>query len=112
MPTDLSTPSGSPFVVQIDRSEASQGRWVVDAAIRVEPRAHAAASNDDRSNDDRGSVSVPYSLRRVYQLHPAPPALPRKVLVNDTKQLEKENEMVFNMTPLENIRWPFMLELP
>ena len=54
-------------VAPVDRSAAAAGRWVVDARINPEP----------------GS-SAPFSLRRVYQLEPAPPALPRKVLINDT----------------------------
>jgi hypothetical protein len=46
--------------VTVDWSEANAGRWVVRAQTPT------------------------YALRRVFQLDPAPPMLPRKVLVNDT----------------------------
>jgi hypothetical protein len=47
--------------VTVDRSQAAQGRWVVAT-----------------------SIAGLFTVRRVFQLYPAPPLLPRKVLVNDS----------------------------
>eukprot|EP01050_Picozoa_sp_SAG11_P004586 SAG11_NODE_296_length_11092_cov_24.402620_11_plen_258_part_00 len=48
------------MVVKVDRSAAALGTWVVTAKTTL------------------------FALRRVFQLIPAPPLLPRKVLVNDS----------------------------
>jgi hypothetical protein len=50
----------TPWPVTVDRSGERTGTWVVQA------------------------LAPSFTVRRVLQLHPAPPALPRRILVNDT----------------------------
>ena len=63
-PTELSAGIETrPFDVQVDRSAALDGRWVVRAEIR-----------------EAAGTRPSFSLVRVVQLDPPPPALPLKVL--------------------------------
>jgi hypothetical protein len=67
-PTELSPGiKTSPFNVQVDRSSAHDGLWVVHAKILQE-----------------SGTSPSFSLVRVVQLEPAPPARPLKIIINDS----------------------------
>jgi hypothetical protein len=54
------SPVVSQMNVSVDRAQAGAGRWVITASTQL------------------------FELRRTFQLEPAPPSLPRKVLVNDS----------------------------